>query len=248
MLDTSLINGPSTIKYEKGERTKEQMAAVTAREVGEYKERNSIPGLQPKKSGISDDRPKSKAQIAEIIIAQAKNDFHNDLQEMSEQDRLNFLNFIEDNRESLQNSSGDKDMLGSALTAFRTFKAVRASLFIFNTAIYFIVPQFTFGIFSLIGFTGEMVPFFKHFIPGQTVFILCWVIVSFIGLVTMIYALLIYLGNIVNCLGGMKGIVFLLCVCAYFIPLPLLNAFPWFILWLWAVSSSQGKSDSVTEQ
>lgn len=243
MSDTSLVTGPSTTIYRKEKRTKKQMAQATAREVGEYKERNSIPGLQSKESkgGSSTNRLLTKAQISKVIIDQAKSDLLNDLERMSEKEEARFFQYMEENLESIQASSGKGGMLRSALKAYKTYKAARVSWFIFGTAIAFSVPQLNFWIFSLIGIGVESIPFASWVLPGETLFMLSYVVVLAIGITTMIYALLVYSLSLVNCFGRFKFLIFALCIAFYCTPI--LNGVPWFVLWLWVVTKNQGKND-----
>ncbi len=244
MSKTSLATSPSTTIYGKEKRTKEQMAKATAWQAGEYRGRNSIPGLQSKKNPRSD-KLQTKAQITQSVIAQAKLDLIEDMIQMSEKEEEDFLRYMEENLYSIQDSylrGGERgNILGSALKAYKTFKAARASWFIFYTAIGFSVPQLAFWVFSLIGLGVESIPFASWVLPGEELFILSHIIVIAIGITTMIYALLVYQMSLVNWFGGSKFLWFALCVAFYCAPV--LNGPPWFVVWLWVVTKNQCKKD-----
>jgi hypothetical protein len=247
MLDTSLATGPAKKIYGnsgKQERTKEERDQATAWQAGEYRGRNTVPGLKSKKNTRSN-QPQTKAQIAQTIIAQAKIDLQNDLEQMSEKEEENFLRYMEENLYSIQDAyiqeGRRRGMLGSALKSYKTFKAARASWFIFWTAIAFSVPQLNFWIFSLIGIGTESIPFANWVLPGETLFMLSHTVIIAIGITTMIYALLVYSLSLVNCFGGSKFLWFALCVAFYCTPI--LNGPPWFVLWLWVVTNNQGRGE-----
>lgn len=189
----------------------------------------------------STNRPQTKAQISKNIIAQAKIDLLDDLERMSEKEEGKFFRYMEENLESIEASSGKGGILHSALRAYRIYRAARVSWFIFGTAISFSVPQVKFWILSLIGMGVESIPFANWVLPGETLFILSYMIVMAIGITTMGYALLIYSLNRVNCFGRFKFLMFALCFAFYCTPI--LNGIPWFVLWLYVVTTNQGKQD-----
>lgn len=184
-------------------------------------------------------RPQTKAQISKNIIDQARIDLLDDVKQMSEKEVENFFRFMEENLQSIQENSGKGGILPSALHAYKTYKAARVSWFIFATAISFSVPQIQFWIFSLIGMGVESIPFASWVLPGETLFMLSYVVVMAIGITTMIYAVLIYTMSLVNCFGRFKFLIFALCVAFYCTPI--LNGIPWFVLWLYVVTKNQGK-------
>ena len=129
--------------------------------------------------------------------------------------------------------------LSSAITTYKRIKAGSVSITIVYGAIWFWIPQFVFWIVGLTGLAGESLWVASWFIPGEAIFGGMNILVSIIGIITMVYAFLMYSLRLVDAFSGMKGLVF--CFCVAFYCAPLLNFFPWFVVWLLVVTYSQGK-------
>ncbi len=117
--------------------------------------------------------------------------------------------------------------------------AVQATTLVFWTAIPFWIPQICFWMLGIAGLGMESIPWLNYVLPGVTLFWLGEIIIVAIGVCTMTYAALILGLRGVNCFGGLKGLVFALCVAGYCAPIA--NFFPWFVLWLAAIVYLQGK-------
>jgi hypothetical protein len=116
-------------------------------------------------------------------------------------------------------------------------KAGATSITVFWTAIGFWIPQMVLWMIGLFGLGGDAIPFLEYFIPGQLIYILSYVLILLIGLGTMIYAAAVYYIRGVNCFGGYKTAIFILCLTGYLVIF--INFFPWFVIWLLAVSMLQ---------
>ena len=78
--------------------------------------------------------------------------------------------------------------LSSAWTAYKRIKAGSVSMTIGYTAIWFWLPQFFFWLAGLVGLAGESLWVASWFIPGETIFGGMNILVSIIGIITMVYA------------------------------------------------------------
>jgi len=130
-------------------------------------------------------------------------------------------------------------VLSSALKTYKRIKAGSVSITILWSAIWFWIPQFFFWIGGLAGLAGESLWLASWLIPGEAIFGGMNFLVSIIGIITMVYGFMMYSLRSVDAFGGMKGLVF--CFCVAFYCAPLLNFFPWFVVWLLVVTYSQGK-------
>lgn len=120
-------------------------------------------------------------------------------------------------------------------------RATSAAIMIFWSVIGFYIPQITFW-FIGIGFIGtKFTPIVGQWIPGETVFAVFWFLIICLGVSTMLYAIAIFTLRRVDYFGGMKGIIFILCLAGYFVPF--LNLFPFFIIWIFSVSLLQKKAE-----
>jgi hypothetical protein len=139
------------------------------------------------------------------------------------------------------NIKSEHSAISTAIKNYKRFKAAQASTVIFWTAIPFWVPQITFWMIGLVGLGGEAIPIANYLIPGETIFTVMHFLVMTIGIVTMMYAFMIYSSRMINSFSGFKGLLF--CFCVAFYCAPLLNAFPWFVVWLIAVNYAQWEKD-----
>ena len=127
--------------------------------------------------------------------------------------------------------------LRNAYTLYLQVKAARAGWFIFLTAIPFWVPQIYCWMVGVAGLGSESVWLLSYVIPGETIFTTMNFIISAIGVITMMYAFVVYATAKVNAWSGMKGLVF--CFCVAFYCAPFLNFAPWFLLWIVYTTYSQ---------
>ncbi len=119
----------------------------------------------------------------------------------------------------------------------RRLQAGSASLTIFWTAIGFWIPQIVFWMIGIFGLGTTSLPILDYVFPGEVVYVASYVVIAFIGLCTMAYAAFFYFARHINAFGGYKGIIFILCITGYLTLF--INFFPWFIIWILAVTYMQ---------
>lgn len=125
----------------------------------------------------------------------------------------------------------------NGLTNANRIKAFTASVTIFWTAIGFWIPQIIIWMIGIFGLGAGSIPLLEYVIPGELFYMLSYAVILFIGLCTMFYAATVYSLRRVRFLSGYKGIIFIFCVVGYFVIF--LNFFPWFTIWLLAVTYMQ---------
>jgi hypothetical protein len=121
-------------------------------------------------------------------------------------------------------------------------EAVRVSITIFATAIPFWFFQVAIWMVGIGGLGLESIPFANYVMPGDTLYMLSYMLIAGLGICTMVYATFVYGINRINCFGGSKMLVFMFCMTGYLVIF--INGFPWFILWLLAVSKMQTTEQS----
>lgn len=139
---------------------------------------------------------------------------------------------------ALLNSSSEKKEVPEGVvkkieTATKIARAGTAAGTIFWTAIGFYVPQLGFWLLGIAGLGLEITPVINYVIPGNTLFVASYVVITLIGVSTMAYAALVFTIRGVPCFGGWKGLIFAGCLTAYLVLF--INFFPWFIIWLASV-------------
>jgi hypothetical protein len=124
--------------------------------------------------------------------------------------------------------------------AAATVKKIQAgvtSLTIFWTSIGFWIPQMVFWMIGIFGLGAGSIPFIDYVIPGELIYMLSYAVIVFIGLCTMFYAATVYYLRRVPFFSGYKGVIFIFCIVGYFVIF--INFFPWFTIWLLAVTYLQ---------
>ena len=137
----------------------------------------------------------------------------------------------------LPSFGAEKGEASTAATLIKRVKAGQVSIMIFWSAIGFWIPQIAFWMLGLIGIGGESVPLFNYIFPGQVVYMLSYIVIVGVGICTMAYSAFMYAMRGVDCFSRYKGLIFILCLTGYLVIF--INAFPWFIVWLTAVSYFQ---------
>ena len=193
-------------------------------------------------------KAKSRAEIAKSARNRAEIEVYSEL--IQNEEDLEKQAFYQRSKKHVQNfhtlkKLNQRSKFSLALKGVKTIRAAVASSFIFWTAIPFWVPQIAFWLVGLAGLGFESIPFANYILPGQTLFTFSYLIILFIGITTMIYALCIYAIRKINFFSGMKGLVFAICIALYCAPF--LNFAPWFIGWLWIVTKNQGSDESPEE-
>jgi hypothetical protein len=130
-----------------------------------------------------------------------------------------------------------KALPSGSLTNVNRIKAFSASVPIFSFAIGFWIPQMIFWMVGIFGLGSESIPLFNYVIPGEVIYMLSYVVIVFIGICTMFYAATVYYFRRVRFFSGYKGIIFIFCIVGYFVIF--INFFPWFTVWLLAVTYMQ---------
>lgn len=130
-----------------------------------------------------------------------------------------------------------RELPKDGLTNVNRIKAFSASIGIFTTAIWFAIPQFIFWMIGLFGLSGASIPLVGYVFPGELMYMMSYVFIVVIGIGTMMYACIFYSVRRVRFFSGYKGIIFILSLTGYLIIF--INLFPWFVLWLVAVTYMQ---------
>lgn len=115
----------------------------------------------------------------------------------------------------------------------RKITATAAGSLILWTTMPFYIPQVLFWMLGLGGMGLEAIPIADIFVPGQELFFLGYIVASFIGACSMIYAAWIYVIRGIRCFAGIKLFIFICCLTGYLVVF--LNLFPWLILWVLTV-------------
>lgn len=113
---------------------------------------------------------------------------------------------------------------------------------IFWTAIAFWPMQFIFWIVSVAAYGLETIPFLNYVLPGESIFWASWFFVVLVGWSMLLYAALFLFVRNVPAFVDYKWFIFILCLIGYLIPI--LNVFPWFVMWLLAIVALEKKSDT----
>lgn len=132
-----------------------------------------------------------------------------------------------------------KKIASTVKTNMNRIKAGGAAITIFWSAIGFYVPQLAFWLIGFAGIGLESVFLVGYVVPGDTLFMISYILILCIGLATMVYATAMFTLRGINCFGGIKGLIFALCLTGYFTFV--INFFPWFIIWIAAVTYLQNE-------
>lgn len=141
------------------------------------------------------------------------------------------------NTKSILSSSNLKKIDNVTNKLHKTIKAGTTSATIFWTAIPFYIPQLSFWLIGIAGIGLESDTVTSYLIPGNTLFIVSYLIIALIGVCTMAYAVFSFTLRGVNSFGGVKGLIFVACLAGYLVVF--INFFPWFIVWLVSVAYLQ---------
>lgn len=110
---------------------------------------------------------------------------------------------------------------------------IAATSFIAWTVLPFYPIQFIFWLFGLIGIATEGAPVANLVLPGSELFMLSYIMIALIGMVTMLYAAGMYTMRGVRCFSGMRGLAFICSLTGYLVFF--VNLFPWVVLWMLAI-------------
>jgi hypothetical protein len=124
-------------------------------------------------------------------------------------------------------------------------QAVAAGLFILWSTLPFYIPQLVFWLVGLAGIAGESIPFADFVVPGKELFILSYIVIAFIGLCSMAYAIVMFNARGVDCFSGHKSLYLLLCLMGYFVFF--INAAPWILFWVLSVMLNQGGEEGASQ-
>lgn len=136
-----------------------------------------------------------------------------------------------------KNTESEAENQKKTVTTMKRLQAGVTSVTIFWTAIGFWIPQIIFWMVGIFGLGSESIPLFNYVIPGEVIYMLSYVVIVFIGMCTMFYAATVYYFRRVRFFSGHKGIIFIFCIVGYFVIF--INFFPWFTIWLFAVTYMQ---------
>lgn len=137
----------------------------------------------------------------------------------------------------LPGSLSNNKSVGGNNANIKKIKAAVASNFIFWTAITFYIPQLSLWILGMSALSLESVPVLGYVIPGESLYLISWLIIVIIGIGTMIYATFIFTLRGIPCFDGWPGFVFICCIAGYCVVL--VNFLPFFIFWLFTVTLCQ---------
>ena len=136
-----------------------------------------------------------------------------------------------------KNTESEAENQKKTVTTMKRLQAGVTSVTIFWTAIGFWIPQMVFWMVGIFGLGSESIPLFNYVIPGEVIYMLSYIVIVFIGMCTMFYAATVYYFRRVRFFSGYKGIIFIFCIVGYFVIF--INFFPWFTIWLLAVTYMQ---------
>lgn len=136
-----------------------------------------------------------------------------------------------------KNSQNETENAKKGAITIKRLQAGVTSVTIFWTAIGFWIPQMIFWMVGIFGLGSESIPLFNYVIPGEVIYMLSYIVIVFIGMCTMFYAATVYYFRRVRFFSGYKGIIFIFCIVGYFVIF--INFFPWFTIWLLAVTYMQ---------
>lgn len=130
-----------------------------------------------------------------------------------------------------------EEALATAGSVAKQVQAVLVANFIFWTAISFYVPQLVFWLLGILFIGMESVTFVNYFVPGELLYTIMYACIMLIGVCTMVYAAFIFTLRGIDCFGGWKGFIFIVCLAGYLVIG--INFFPWFVVWIYSVSYLQ---------
>jgi hypothetical protein len=119
--------------------------------------------------------------------------------------------------------------------------ATTVANFIFWTAIGFYTPQLGLWVLGIAGLGLKSVPLLGGLVPGNEIYMISWFIIFLIGLCTMLYAALMFTIRRVDCFGGWKGFIFIVCITGYMVIF--INFIPFFVIWIISVVLLQGEKE-----
>lgn len=139
---------------------------------------------------------------------------------------------------------GSKQAALSAVPSGKKIAAAITSNALFWNTIPFWIPQIAFWILGIAGIGLDSIPVLSSLKVGYGLFFISWLLIAVIGIGSMLYAIMTLTLRGIDNFGGLKGLIFILCLTGYLVIF--LNFFPWIILWLWAVTLLQ-KDEHGTE-
>lgn len=131
-------------------------------------------------------------------------------------------------------------------TSVERIRAITAGSLILWSTLPFYVPQLLLWVLGLAGVVGESLPVVDFVIPGQELFVLSYIVIAFIGLCSMAYAVVMFNIRGVDCFSGHKSLYLLLCLMGYFVFF--INAAPWTLIWVFSVIMNQSPKEEGAQE
>ena len=142
-------------------------------------------------------------------------------------------------RKGLRGKMLTGNMTGRGGSTMELAKAGSAGLFILLSTSIFIVVQCILFALCIFGFVVESTWFVGWLLPGETLFMLSFMLMCFISLCLLVYAVAIFTLRGVRCFEDKNDLIFFICLALCI--MPFINFIPWFLVFTAAVIWS--KSD-----